>query len=137
MSDLIETFAGGGVTQSVHFKTKIILASSLAYVTVWVERTVGQTAEPHALSPFAHQPDAEARITRVGNHMLGQRIGDTRWHIFDTCPTWWQGFPDGSHEIEVTLRTRNALATATVHLRLHSLAPVETTASSRSHAHQS
>ena len=45
------------------------------------------------------------------------RGGDTS----NTCPTAWQGFPDGNRKIQVRLRTHFSVATVTVHVRFHSL----------------
>jgi hypothetical protein len=128
VSDLTETLTGGDVSESVHFKTHVLTAPRGSYVSVSLQRTLDQTADPDPLNPFAGPPGADARITRVGNQLLGQQIGDTPWRDFDTCPTWWQGFPDGAHEIEVTMRTRYAVATTIIHLHLVSLFQQTTTA---------
>ncbi len=119
MSDL--TYSGGDVNEQVHWKQRTVTVPEMAYVSVWVQVKVDQAADADGLDPFEGPPAAEARITRVGNHELGESVHGTQWRFFNTCPTVWQGFPDGNREVEVTLRTHFSVATATVHVRIHSL----------------
>ena len=119
MSDL--TFTGGDILEQVHWKLLTVTVPQMAYVSAWVEVKVDETAATDGLNPFEGPPTAEARIIQVGNHAMGASIHGTRWRYFNTCPTAWQGFPDGNREIQVRLRTHFSVATVTVHVLFHSL----------------
>ncbi len=119
MSDL--TFTGGSILEQVHFKVVTVEVPPMAYLSAWVQVAIDEIAPADRLGPFDGPPAAEARITRVGNHLLGESIHGTQWRSFGTCPTVWQGFPDGDRELEVTLRTRHATAIVTVHVQVHPL----------------
>jgi len=115
------TFTGGDILEQVHWKLLTVTVPQMAYVSAWVEVKVDETAATDGLNPFEGPPTAEARIIQVGNHAMGASIHGTRWRYFNTCPTAWQGFPDGNREIQVRLRTHFSVATVTVHVLFHSL----------------
>jgi hypothetical protein len=121
--ELSDSFSGGNIRDVLHYKSQVISLPADVMTTVRVEVAITSMAEPGSLPVFADPPDAQARITRVGDLNLGVPIVITGWgtvFAFDSCPTYWQGFPPGRPEIEVTLWTRYTEATVTVQLFQHS-----------------